>query len=266
MFNRTLLILSFICLISLNIFGQEVKRSPELKKDYANVFYNTSYTLFDFYSDEPIFPDKSGKYDIIISSNENKSAQRFLGSGIELSKLLMFKFKSIETHRKWAQGDIVPMAKSESITKKSENKWDLGCIANFTKRIGFPTVYLSSKNSILGNSYEEAMASGEKIAFVSVIIEVNKISKGLLFNDYGGVRVVKRNSEKKPEIEYEGEWTCINSNNVKLNARSLVNKNEVLYFDTESMEMESKFDTPENVKRNDSPVTKAETMEEILAC
>ena len=93
---------------SIKIASKEVRRSPELKKDYANVFYNTNYTLFDLFSDEPIFPDKSGKYDIIISSNENKSPQKFTGTGLELSKLSMFKFKSLETHRKWAQGDIAP--------------------------------------------------------------------------------------------------------------------------------------------------------------
>lgn len=160
---------------------------------------------------------------------------------------------------------IAPIRDTPAITKKSETKWDFGCVANSAKRIGFPSEYLSSKNSILGNNYTEAMASGEKIAFISVGIEADKINKWLLFNDLGGVRILKRNTEKKLEIEYEGEWACINSNNVKLNARSLVNKNEVLYFNTESMEMESKFDTPENVKRNDPPVNKAESVDDALA-
>jgi len=99
---------NFIIGNSIKIASKEVRRSPELKKDYANVFYDTNYTLFDLFSDEPIFPDESGKYDIIISSNENKSPQKFTGTGLELSKRRMFKFKSLETHRKWAQGDVAP--------------------------------------------------------------------------------------------------------------------------------------------------------------
>lgn len=94
-----------LLLISISLFGQSTSRSPETRKDYANVFYNPRYTLFDLFSDEPIFPSANGKYDIIISSNENKSPQKFIGTGQELAGLTMFKFKNAETHKRWARGE-----------------------------------------------------------------------------------------------------------------------------------------------------------------
>lgn len=93
-------------LVSIGLLGQTVRRSNEIRKDHANVFYNRSYTLFDLYSDEPIFPDSNGNYNIIISSNENKSPQKFIGTGEQLSRTSMYKFKNLETHGKWAQGEV----------------------------------------------------------------------------------------------------------------------------------------------------------------
>ncbi len=98
-------ILAFL-LVSMSLMGQTVRRSYETRKDHANVFYNPSFTLFDLFSDEPIFPDANGKYNIIISSNENKSPQRFVGTGEQLSQIRMYKFKNIETYAKWARGEV----------------------------------------------------------------------------------------------------------------------------------------------------------------
>jgi hypothetical protein len=91
-------IISFL-LVSFSLTGQLVSRSPETRKDHANVFYDPKYTLFDLFSDEPIFPNNNGEYDVILSSNENKKPQRYFGNGFELSKLMMYKFKNTENHQ-----------------------------------------------------------------------------------------------------------------------------------------------------------------------
>lgn len=109
-------IISFL-LVSFSLTGQLVSRSPETRKDHANVFYDPKYTLFDLFSDEPIFPNNSGEYDVILSSNENKKPQRYFGNGIELSKLMMYKFKNTENHQRWARGEVYSNITSRNSTK-----------------------------------------------------------------------------------------------------------------------------------------------------
>jgi len=105
-----------LLLVSISLIGQTTKRSPETRKGFANVFYDPRYTLFDLFSDEPIFPSANGKYEIIISSNENKSPQKFIGTGQDLVGLTMYKFKNLETHRKWANGEKPTNSSQDNVT------------------------------------------------------------------------------------------------------------------------------------------------------
>jgi hypothetical protein len=73
-----------------------VKRDPEPRKDYANVFWNSKYTLFDLITDEPIFPiiENGVKiYRIYYSSNENPMPFNGEFTERELESLLYYKFK-----------------------------------------------------------------------------------------------------------------------------------------------------------------------------
>ena len=83
-------ILLLLLTLPLNSFSQSttIKRSPENRKDFANVYYKSEYTLFDLFTDEPIFPSSDGNYNIYISSNENKVPIVFKGGKYELEHCL----------------------------------------------------------------------------------------------------------------------------------------------------------------------------------
>jgi len=71
-------------------------RDPDPRKDYANVFWNSKYTLFDLITDEPIFPiiENGVKiYRIYYSSNENPMPFNGEFTERELESLLYYKFK-----------------------------------------------------------------------------------------------------------------------------------------------------------------------------
>ena len=77
----------------------ETKRDPDSRKDFANVYWKSEYTLFDKATDEPIFPiNKNGVlvYQIYYSSHENPKP--FYGEFTidELEKHLFYKFKTKE--------------------------------------------------------------------------------------------------------------------------------------------------------------------------
>lgn len=78
----------------------EVIRDSITPKDRANVFWNRKYTLFDYLSDEPIFPNSkfSGKniYKIYYSSNEDPTPYSGFFDEEMLESLLFYKFKNLE--------------------------------------------------------------------------------------------------------------------------------------------------------------------------
>jgi len=76
------------------------QRDPRAK-DVANVFWNPDYTLFCLLTDEPIFPNSDGKYDIWYSSNENPNPYNKVITKEELPRFLFYKFKDYETCKKW---------------------------------------------------------------------------------------------------------------------------------------------------------------------
>lgn len=89
-----------------NANSQNITRDPNQRKDVANVFYDPKYTLFDYWSDEPIFPDTYGIYNIYYASNESKLPILFVGLSSELKKLRVYKFKNYQNCLKWCSGVV----------------------------------------------------------------------------------------------------------------------------------------------------------------
>ncbi len=82
----------------------EVKRNPDSRKDYVNVFWDKDYTLFDFITDEPIFPiEKNGGliYQIYFSTNENPQVNYGEFADEELQDLRAYKFKTKDNCQKF---------------------------------------------------------------------------------------------------------------------------------------------------------------------
>lgn len=102
--TKTVLVLIF-ALFTNFLFSQELKRDPDKRKDFANVYYKSQYTLFDLWSDEPIFPDQNGNYTIYTATNEDKTPRIFTGSSQKLSNTCCFyKFKNLENCKNWCSG------------------------------------------------------------------------------------------------------------------------------------------------------------------
>jgi hypothetical protein len=97
-----LFFLTVLCFETIN--AQSISRDPEPRKDIANVFYKTQYTLFDMWSDEPIFSDTRGFYDIYYATNEDKTPKNFKGTGIDLSQMTVYKFKNYSNCKNWSDG------------------------------------------------------------------------------------------------------------------------------------------------------------------
>jgi hypothetical protein len=89
---------------AIKIVDPKVTRDPDSRKDFANVFWKKSYTLFDLVTDEPIFPIiENGQkiYKIFYSSNEDPNP--YYGSFTEeqLERHLFYKFKDIKSCKKF---------------------------------------------------------------------------------------------------------------------------------------------------------------------
>jgi ribosomal protein L37E len=96
----------------------QTNRDPDNRRDYANVFYKPKYALFDYWTDEPIYPNQSGEYSIYYASNENKIPKLFKGTANELAALKKYKFKNFENCSNWCNG--VKYQDSDAV-KKSIN-------------------------------------------------------------------------------------------------------------------------------------------------
>ena len=84
--------------------GYQYKRDPDSRKDFANVFYKQQYTLFDLWSDEPVFPDKSGMYNIYYATNENRTPKSYSGTTSQLQGMSVYKFKDYNNCKNWCDG------------------------------------------------------------------------------------------------------------------------------------------------------------------
>ena len=89
-------------------YSQEryIQREPGTRRDYANVFYNPQYTLFDFWNDEPIFPDNDGLYTIYTATEERKVPVLLIGNAYTISKELAYKFKNRLNCLNWCNNKI----------------------------------------------------------------------------------------------------------------------------------------------------------------
>jgi hypothetical protein len=74
-------------------------RSP----DVANVFWKTTFNLFDLQTDEVIEPDANGLYKFYYSSNENPNVFYKELTASQLPNFLFYKFKTQENCKKWTE-------------------------------------------------------------------------------------------------------------------------------------------------------------------
>lgn len=74
-------------------------RSP----DVANVFWKTTFSLFDLLTDELILPDANGVYKFYYSSNENPVVLYKELTSAQLPNFLFYKFKNKENCQKWTE-------------------------------------------------------------------------------------------------------------------------------------------------------------------
>jgi len=120
----TLLISTLFILSTTLTNAQNVIRDNSVKKDVANVFYKSKYTLFDYYSDEPIFPTKNGIYNIYYASNEDKTPRSKTASAKELETFYFYKFKNYKNCSDWCSGKkyIKPVtSKKNTPSQKTES-------------------------------------------------------------------------------------------------------------------------------------------------
>ena len=90
-----------------NLISQNnIVRNPDSRKDYVNVFYNSQYTLFDFLSDEPIFPNTDGIYTIYTATNEDKTPRLLTGNSSIIASSITYKFKNYSNCKSWCDGKI----------------------------------------------------------------------------------------------------------------------------------------------------------------
>jgi hypothetical protein len=85
-------------------FEPQVTRDPDSRKDFANVFWKKSYTLFDLVTDEPIFPIiENGQkiYKIYYSSNEDPNPYSGSFTEEQLERHLFYKFKDLASCQKF---------------------------------------------------------------------------------------------------------------------------------------------------------------------
>ena len=87
-------------------FTQTIKRDPNPRKDEANFFYKPEYTLFDYWTDEPILPDSYGRYNIFCASNEVKTPSAFHGTAQQVANQKLYKFKNFQNCKNWCNGVI----------------------------------------------------------------------------------------------------------------------------------------------------------------
>jgi hypothetical protein len=59
--------------------------------------------LFDFLTDEPIYPSPNGIFIIYYASNEEPYPRKFTGTASQLSKLYFYKFSNLNNCKTWCE-------------------------------------------------------------------------------------------------------------------------------------------------------------------
>mgnify|MGYP000356438546 FL=1 len=96
---------------TLSVTAANFKRQNAVSLDAANVFWTSSFNLFDLLTDEIITPDANGNYNIWYSSNENINVFSTTKTAAELPGFLFYKFKTQANCQKWCDlksGRVVP--------------------------------------------------------------------------------------------------------------------------------------------------------------
>jgi len=90
-----------------SVYGEVVHIDPRNYRrkisnyDGANVWWTPEYDLFDLSTDEIITPDVNGNYNIYFSSNENPYVNSGSYTQSDLTSLLMYKFRTMESCQNW---------------------------------------------------------------------------------------------------------------------------------------------------------------------
>ena len=176
--ENLLIILVVIYLYPNLTLGQiTIKRNNIVSKELANKFWESGYTLFDYTTDEPIFPMKRNEisiYRVYYSSYEDPRPHFVESTAAELEKLDFFKFKNRETCLKFCLAVPVlnkPSINTIAISSISDSMSISG--GNIISDGGSTitsrgVVWSSSPNPTLGLPYKTIDGVGTGI-FVSVI-------------------------------------------------------------------------------------------------
>jgi len=103
--TKKLITTIMVLLFAINSYSQQTIDDRILRdlqpKDFANVYWESPYTLFDLLTDEPIFPAFETGRKIYYSSNEDPRV--FYGEFTisNLQNHLFYKFKSKENCQNW---------------------------------------------------------------------------------------------------------------------------------------------------------------------
>jgi hypothetical protein len=155
---------------------RSLNRDPDTRKDFANVFYKPQYTLFDLWSDEPIFSDSKGDYHIYFATNENKSPVAYTGNAYMLGALAVYKFKNYENCKNWCDGvKYIPTMKQKSSNHNQTTR--IYPTKTFVKIVGINNVSketLEEASMIIYNYFGYSTFVGENI-----ILPINYYLDGL---------------------------------------------------------------------------------------
>ncbi len=83
-----------------DLLFQKAERDQR-EKDVANAFYDPNFTLYDLLTDEPIFPNQEGQFDIWYSSNEDPNPYHIVINKTELQDYRYYKFKTEANCIQW---------------------------------------------------------------------------------------------------------------------------------------------------------------------
>ena len=96
---------------TLPVTSANFKRQNAVSLDFANVYWTSSFNLFDLLTDEIITPDANGNYNIWYSSNENINVFSTTKTAAQLPGFLFYKFKTQANCQKWCDlksGRVIP--------------------------------------------------------------------------------------------------------------------------------------------------------------
>jgi len=96
---------------TLMVNSANFKRQNAVSLDFANVYWTSSFNLFDLLTDEIITPDANGNYNFWYSSNENINVFSTTKTAAELPGFLFYKFKTQANCQKWCDlksGRVIP--------------------------------------------------------------------------------------------------------------------------------------------------------------